>query len=59
LVFKNKELHKGIILVRLNGVKPFDKAIIVSENVKKYGEDLIDAFIVIYEKFVKTQKMNF
>ncbi len=53
LVFRLKHIHKGVILVRLDGKKPKEKAEIVLSIIEKHKNQLTNAFTVIYEDFVK------
>lgn len=56
LVYRLKTSHHGIILVRLSGVKPSEKAIIVLNNIKTHGEELRDAFTVIQIGMTRIRK---
>ncbi len=53
LVFRLKQAHEGVILVRLPGKKPRERAELVLQAVTRHGEELRNAFTVVYENFVK------
>jgi predicted nuclease of predicted toxin-antitoxin system len=47
LVFRLNQNHDGVILLRLAGVPPEDKAKIVSEFLKVHGDKVVEAFTVV------------
>jgi predicted nuclease of predicted toxin-antitoxin system len=56
LVYRLKQIHSGIILIRLSGIKPNEKAVIISTAIKEHGIDLHHAFAVINKTHVKIRK---
>jgi predicted nuclease of predicted toxin-antitoxin system len=56
LVYRLKQIHSGILLLRLSGVKPKEKATIVSSAVREHGNELHHAFTVINKTHVKIRK---
>jgi len=55
LVYRLKQIHSGIILVRLSGMKPKEKARIVVEAIREHEAELKDAFTVINSRPSKSQ----
>lgn len=53
LVFRLKHSHKGVLLIRLEGLLPQAKADLVSAMVKKFGTRIIDKFTVIAPAMVR------
>jgi predicted nuclease of predicted toxin-antitoxin system len=53
LVYRLKRIHSGVILVRLEGKIPAEKAKIVLSVIEKYHSKLQNSFSVVYEDFVK------
>ena len=47
LAYRQKQVHSEIILVRLAGIKPATKAIIVKSVIKNYSHSIENAFTVI------------
>lgn len=47
LVFRLQKTHEGVVLVRLPGVKPWDKAEIVASVVATYDKKLSKVFTVV------------
>ncbi|MBL0309488.1 MAG: DUF5615 family PIN-like protein [Bacteroidetes bacterium] len=56
LVYRLKQLHSGIILVRLSGMKPKEKARIVVQTIREHEVELQGAFTVISKNHVKIRK---
>ncbi len=56
LVFRLKQIHQGVILVRLNGYSPVQKAEIVVQLFQKHNEELQNAFTVIQPNVVRIRK---
>ena len=56
LVFRLKHQHCGIILLRLEGIKPKEKAKIVSDVIEKHAPELLDSFSVIQPEIVRIRK---
>ncbi|MFK7925783.1 MAG: DUF5615 family PIN-like protein [Bacteroidia bacterium] len=53
LVYRMNRLHSGVVLIRLEGLKPQEKAIIVHKVIDKYQEELATAFTVIQPNLVR------
>lgn len=49
LVFRQKRVHHGILLVRLHGLEPEEKGRIAATAVAEHGKELVDAFSVVEE----------
>lgn len=47
LVFRQRQTHAGVVLIRLTGVPTVSKANIVLEAIKQHGSDMPGAFTVI------------
>ena len=56
LVYRLKQIHNGIILVRLSGMKPAVKAKIVTDAIKEHEKELQGSFTVINKTHVKIRK---
>jgi predicted nuclease of predicted toxin-antitoxin system len=56
LIFRQKKVFKGIILVRLAGLSPSSKADKVSLAVKKHSKDIQSAFSVITPSSIRIRK---
>ena len=56
LVFRTKLLHQGIILIRLSGLKPIEKANLVATTIETYQTEIINVFVVINKNQVKIRK---
>lgn len=56
LVYRLKQLHSGIVLIRLSGTKPIEKATIVSNAIKEHGSEFFDSFTVITKNHIKIRK---
>jgi predicted nuclease of predicted toxin-antitoxin system len=56
IIFRQKRFTFGIILLRLAGLPPDDKAVIVSTAVSNYGIDFKDSFTVITQRSVRIRR---
>ena len=56
LVYRLKKAHHGIILIRLAGYHPLDKAEIVVKILSKHKIELLNAFTVIQANAVRIRK---
>ncbi len=55
-VFRQQRVHSGIVLVRLSGLSPERKALIVAEALARHGNEIYDAFTVITASTVRIRK---
>jgi len=53
LIFMQGKLNTGIVLLRLAGVSPTQKAKIVSEALAAHGNEMLAAFSVITDKMLR------
>nr|WP_315870903.1 DUF5615 family PIN-like protein [Trichocoleus desertorum] len=58
LVFRLRQLTSGVILLRLGGLSPAQKADIVAQVIAQHAEELPEAFTVITEKTVRIRKLE-
>lgn len=58
LVVHNKQQAFGVLLVRLPGLAFDQKAEIVADVVREYGNALTSAFTVITKKSIRTRSLN-
>ena len=58
LVFRQRHILYGVILIRLAGLSPQDKADIVSLAIKKHLDELEQNFIVITPGAVRIRKQH-
>lgn len=56
LVFRQKRAFGGIILLRLNGVAPDDKATIIASVVRQYGTRPSGAFTVVSPRAIRIRR---
>ena len=56
LVFRLKNAHHGVILIRLEGYKPHLKAGIVLSTITKHSNELINSFTVIQPNATRIRK---
>ncbi|GAC1596626.1 MAG: hypothetical protein NVS3B19_19080 [Ginsengibacter sp.] len=56
LVFRLKNAHHGVILIRLEGYKPALKAEIVLNAIIKHTDELINSFTVIQPNAIRIRK---
>lgn len=59
LVFRQHLVHNGVILIRLHGILPGEKAELVINFLKNYGEKITNSFSVITKSNVRIRsKIN-
>lgn len=56
LVFRLKNAHHGVILIRLEGYRPAVKAEIVLNAIVKHTDELINSFTVIQPNAIRIRK---
>jgi len=56
LVYRQRLVHAGVILLRLAGVTPAAKANIVATTLKDHGPQLVGAFSVISQSTVRIRR---
>lgn len=56
LVFRLKRIHSGIVLIRLAGYSPAEKAAIVSQLLKEHIDELPGSFTVIQPNAIRIRK---
>jgi len=56
LVFRQNRIHQGVILIRLSGMSPQIKSIVVSGVLKDRGHELLTAFSVISPGMVRIRQ---
>ncbi|MBI1770091.1 MAG: DUF5615 family PIN-like protein [Bacteroidetes bacterium] len=56
LVFRLQKIHAGIILLRLEELTSEVKAEILIKIIEQHGEELLNAFTVVRENFVRIRK---
>jgi len=56
LIFRLKNAHHGVILIRLEGYKPAEKAEIVLNAIGKHSNELINSFTVIQPNAIRIRK---
>ena len=56
LVFRQKKAHKGVILLKLDDLRPKNKIAILNKLIKSHSESLHDNFVVASENKVKIIK---
>ena len=56
LVFRQRRIAYGIVLIRLAGLSPSDKAKIVTAEIHSHGQELINNFTVISRKTIRIRK---
>ena len=56
LVFRQEQIHTGVLLIRLAGLSPQAKAAIVSEAFKAHGNKFLQAFGVISPGTVRIRR---
>jgi predicted nuclease of predicted toxin-antitoxin system len=57
LVFRQRLIHSGVVLIRLSGIEPNRKADLVSEVFSQYSEELSRGFAVLSEKALRIRKL--
>lgn len=58
LVFRLKRFTSGVILIRLAGLAPIEKARIVSQVIRQHSEILPEAFTVITSRTVRIRRLK-
>ncbi|MDB6058663.1 MAG: hypothetical protein JWO95_2507 [Verrucomicrobiales bacterium] len=58
LVFREKLVSEGVVLVRLSGLKPETKAELVSTNFRQHANEFIGNFSVISPGMLRVRKRN-
>ncbi len=56
LIFRQRRLMPGIVLIRLAGLSPESKAEVVTSVIKQHGQELTRAFTVITPKSVRIRQ---
>ena|SRR5687768_14181350 len=56
LVFRLKNVHSGVILIRLNGYTPINKASIIVKLLLLHKDELTNAFTVIQPNAIRIRK---
>jgi len=56
LVFRLKNVHYGVVLIRLNGYTPNHKATIIEKVFLLHQDELINAFTVIQPNAIRIRK---
>lgn len=56
IVYRLKQATDGVVLLRLHGMDPDDKADILSRVVEEHGDELRGAFTVVTEDKVRIRK---
>lgn len=58
LVFRLRQIHHGVILIRLPGIPPNEKADIVTTVLLRYNEKLLNTFTVIQPNAIRVRKIK-
>lgn len=56
LVFRQRLIHAGVLLIRLAGLTPDEKAILVHAAIERHGEGLSSGFAVLSERSFRLRK---
>jgi predicted nuclease of predicted toxin-antitoxin system len=56
LVFRLRNAHNGVVLIRLNGYTPLEKASIVVNLLLEHKDELLNAFTVIQPNAIRIRK---
>ena len=56
LVFRQRLIHAGVMLIRLAGVDPDAKAVLVAEMFDRHGEELRAGFAVLSEHSLRLRE---
>ena len=56
LIFRQRRLHAGIVLLRLAGLTPEAKARIVAAAIEAHASELETAFCVLTEKLIRIRR---
>lgn len=58
LVFRQRQLMAGVVLIRLAGPSPDEKALIISSAIEAHLEDLSGSFTVISRRTIRIRRHN-
>jgi len=58
LVFRQKRVHHGILLVRLHGIAPEEKGRITAVAVAEHDKQLVDAFSVVEQGRLRIRRAS-
>jgi predicted nuclease of predicted toxin-antitoxin system len=58
LVYRREQKHKGVILLRLDGYTPEQRAIILLKVLDKHIDELLHAFTVVQDHFTRIRPMT-
>lgn len=58
LVFRLGRIAAGVVLIRLFGLPPADKAEILTNAISTYSNELLGAFTVITSKSIRIRKIT-
>lgn len=56
LVYQHRQVHSGVVLIRLEGLSADAKATVVAEAFLRHGPEFMDAFSVISAKSVRIRR---
>ena len=56
LVFRQRLVHQGVVLIRLAGLSNLTKAAIVAEALRDRGEEFVNAFSVISPGLIRIRR---
>ena len=56
LVYRLKQIHSGVILLRLEGLKPEQKAKFVLNAIKHHDKELQNSFTIIQHRLIRIRK---
>lgn len=56
LVFRQDRLHSGVVLVRLHGLAPSEKAQIAVAAIAEHGSELVQSFAVLEKGRIRIRK---
>jgi predicted nuclease of predicted toxin-antitoxin system len=58
LVFRQRRLAPGIVLIRLAGLSPTNKAEVVASAINKHATELLQAFVVITPGTIRIRRVS-
>ncbi|MEH1942204.1 MAG: DUF5615 family PIN-like protein [Nostoc sp.] len=58
LVFRLRRIAAGVVLIRLFGLSPNDKAEIITNAINQHADELLGAFTVISSKNIRIRKIT-
>ncbi|WP_311774170.1 MULTISPECIES: DUF5615 family PIN-like protein [unclassified Nostoc] len=58
LVFRLRRIAAGVVLIRLFGLFPNDKAEIITNAINQHADELLRAFTVISSKSIRIRKIT-